>query len=88
MDALVAIIHAGGPYAVALSVCATVVWLVAKGKLVPKTLHDQRMADKQQLVVFYENTANKALAVNEAREQTMADLTKKLTEVLTELRSR
>jgi hypothetical protein len=81
-DVIAKILSAGGPWAVCLAICVTVVLLVARGKLIPKSIHDSRMQDKQQLVDFYKVTTDKALAANDPREQKMTELINRMTDVL------
>jgi hypothetical protein len=47
---------------------------LTNGKLIPKTIHDQRMADKQELVDFYRETATKATAANDSQSGNVAKM--------------
>jgi hypothetical protein len=76
-----------GPWGVLIAVLVTGASLVAKGRLIPRSLHDQRMADKQQLIDFYEKTTTKALDAVESREQRLEGLIEEMTKLAADMRT-
>lgn len=77
----VQIIQAAGPWATLFGLLIGLIWAVARGKLVPKSTVDQRLADKQQIVDFHMTTTQRLLDAIEEREKNVEILIKQLSAV-------
>lgn len=74
----------GGPWAAALGIGGLVLWLLARGLLVTRSMHRERLADKQELVAFYKATAEQALATAKDQHDRVVGLMEKLDKALSE----
>lgn len=74
----VQIIQAAGPWATLFALVVGLLWSVARGKLVPKSQVDARLADKQQIVDFHTTTTQRLLDAIEERERNVEILIKQM----------
>jgi hypothetical protein len=78
MGATAQIVQAAGPWATLIAVLMAFSWLIARGKLVPKSTVDQRLADKQQIVDFHSKTTERLIEAIEEREKNVEVLIKQM----------
>ena len=78
MGATAQLIQAAGPWATLITVLLAITWLIVRGKLVPKSQVDARLADKQQIVDFHTTTTQRLIEAIEERERNVEILIKQM----------